>query len=256
MPADTSWMSEPGTAQVFLQAVNQGRQAAAEKERLMAEQARTSMEAQARAEAQQQENLRSQARIQTEKAYRQQQLQLQQERLNQIQQEAAAKAKAAARTAMAHQKLNSLMQQGVPLEKALLQVPELASPQNLLNAHKETLDLGSQRLEQRKQEFAEKQAQSQLRAEAAAKKQTDMGEETTETITPGVDGGPETRKTIRRKVFGVPGDSSGLTPPPPATAPAGPRQAVGKYKIGATYKGGLKYLGGDPADEGSWQKAQ
>lgn len=42
-----------------------------------------------------------------------------------------------------------------------------------------------------------------------------------------------------------------------AGAPRGTsRQAVGKYKIGATYKGGLKYLGGDPTDEASWQKVQ
>ena len=34
------------------------------------------------------------------------------------------------------------------------------------------------------------------------------------------------------------------------------RKAVGDYKIGATYKGGWKYLGGDPNDEASWQKIQ
>ncbi len=34
-----------------------------------------------------------------------------------------------------------------------------------------------------------------------------------------------------------------------------PKEAQGGYKIGATYKGGLKYLGGDPNDEASWQQA-
>jgi hypothetical protein len=34
------------------------------------------------------------------------------------------------------------------------------------------------------------------------------------------------------------------------------RPAVGKYKIGAVYKGGLKYLGGDPNDDASWEKVK
>ena len=32
------------------------------------------------------------------------------------------------------------------------------------------------------------------------------------------------------------------------------RKAMGGYKIGVVYKGGLKYLGGDPNDEKSWEK--
>ena len=36
---------------------------------------------------------------------------------------------------------------------------------------------------------------------------------------------------------------------------SGAKTAQGGYKIGATYKGGLKYLGGDPNDEASWQQA-
>ena len=34
------------------------------------------------------------------------------------------------------------------------------------------------------------------------------------------------------------------------------REASSGYKIGATYKGGLKYLGGDPNDESSWEKTE
>lgn len=41
-----------------------------------------------------------------------------------------------------------------------------------------------------------------------------------------------------------------------APALEGQRKAVGGYKIGATYKGGLKYLGGDPKDPNSWDHGQ
>lgn len=34
------------------------------------------------------------------------------------------------------------------------------------------------------------------------------------------------------------------------------RKAVGAYKIGTVYKGGLRYLGGDPNDEASWEKVK
>lgn len=34
------------------------------------------------------------------------------------------------------------------------------------------------------------------------------------------------------------------------------RKAMGGYKIGLVYKGGLKYLGGDPNDESSWEKVK
>jgi hypothetical protein len=34
------------------------------------------------------------------------------------------------------------------------------------------------------------------------------------------------------------------------------RKAEGGYKIGVVYKGGLKYLGGDPNDESSWEKVK
>lgn len=44
------------------------------------------------------------------------------------------------------------------------------------------------------------------------------------------------------------------TPPGPVTA--APRVAKGGYIIGGTYKGGLKYLGGEPTDPNSWTKVQ
>lgn len=37
---------------------------------------------------------------------------------------------------------------------------------------------------------------------------------------------------------------------------AATRRAVGNYKIGTVYKGGLKYLGGDPNDPASWEQVK
>jgi len=53
-----------------------------------------------------------------------------------------------------------------------------------------------------------------------------------------------------------------LTPPPTLTPAMGaptmptPRAAVAPYKIGGRYAGGLVYIGGDPADQNSWQQSQ
>lgn len=51
--------------------------------------------------------------------------------------------------------------------------------------------------------------------------------------------------------------TSKATNAPAATVAAPASKAeMGGYKIGTTYKGGLKYLGGDPNDQNNWQKAQ
>lgn len=42
---------------------------------------------------------------------------------------------------------------------------------------------------------------------------------------------------------------------PAGGQPAG-KKAEGGYKIGARYKGGLKYLGGDPNDQSNWERAE
>jgi hypothetical protein len=41
-----------------------------------------------------------------------------------------------------------------------------------------------------------------------------------------------------------------------ADKPAAPKAAMGGYKINTVYKGGLKYLGGDPKDQNNWEKVQ
>ena len=65
---------------------------------------------------------------------------------------------------------------------------------------------------------------------------------------------PEFARTnaITQAVLNMPG--AGTTNAPVAALTE--RKAVGGYKIGAVYSGGLKYLGGDPNDEGSWQKVR
>jgi len=52
----------------------------------------------------------------------------------------------------------------------------------------------------------------------------------------------------------TPPDATGTNAP--AAQPAAPRTAAPGYVVGAVYKGGLKYLGGDINDVSSWQKVQ
>jgi hypothetical protein len=65
-----------------------------------------------------------------------------------------------------------------------------------------------------------------------------------------------------RNVSPAPGGAPSWVPPtaPPAApisaAPSLGAQAMGGYKIGTRYKGGLIYLGGDPNDPNSWQQTQ
>jgi hypothetical protein len=76
---------------------------------------------------------------------------------------------------------------------------------------------------------------------------------------------PEIR-TTRKVPISAPGSvqppataGTGTIPPvvaPPNTLTTGPRQAMGGYKIGTTYRGGLKYIGGDPKLESSWEKTK
>ncbi len=68
---------------------------------------------------------------------------------------------------------------------------------------------------------------------------------------PAVTGVPE--HTIRRQI--PRGQGASNAPPAAVVAPApAPPQAVGGYIIGRLYKGGLRYLGGDPKLEESWEK--
>lgn len=54
-----------------------------------------------------------------------------------------------------------------------------------------------------------------------------------------------------------PGATAAVVAATPSSNQKAPRVAVGGYKIGARYKGGLIYLGGDPYDlANSWKKAQ
>lgn len=245
MPIIPPWLRSPDIASDFLRGVAEGGQLAAEKARLNQEAVRTQMEASARAQVQQQENLREQTRLMTEKAYHDAEIGLAKQQLDEATMVNRAKLESTARKAMASQRLSTLLSQGVPIDQALLQVPELATPQAIMNANKQVQDLAGQRLDLRKQEFAERQAKN----EAERNKIMEIGEVSTEEPV----GDTGAKKTTRQKIYGKPGETPIYSPLP---TPSGPRQAVGKYKIGGIYKGGLKYLGGEPSDESSWQKVQ
>lgn len=213
MPIIPPWLRSPDIASDFLRGVAEGGQLAAEKARLNQEAVRTQMEASARAQVQQQENLREQTRLMTEKAYHDAEIGLAKQQLDEAAMVNRAKLESTARKAMASQRLSTLLSQGVPIDQALLQVPELATPQAIMNANRQVQDLAGQRLELRKQEFAEKQSEYE-RSQALREKgkPVQIGEVTT---------GPEGEVVSRRQniygVPGVPGSSSDLTPPPAAS---------------------------------------
>lgn len=121
-------MREPDLAGDYLRGAAIGAQLSESRQRLAAENNRVAMEANIRSQTLQQESLREQVRIQTQKAYHDSQIGLQQQHLAQIQQVNAMKIKQAAMKVAAQQKLNGLLRAGVPLDKALYQVPELSSP--------------------------------------------------------------------------------------------------------------------------------
>lgn len=205
------WLKAPDIASDFLRGVAEGGQLAAERARLNQQAVNAQMEASARAQVQQQENLREQARLATQKAYQDAQIGLEKQRLDEATMVNRAKLESAARKAMASQKLSSLLAQGVPIDQALLQTPELATPQNIMAASRQVQDLAGQNLEFRKQQFAEKQAEyERSQAQRERVKPSEIGETSVETQ------GPKGERIInRQKIYGIPGTSS-LTAPPPA----------------------------------------
>lgn len=205
------WLKSPDIASDFLRGVAEGGQLAAERARLNQQAVNAQMEASARAQVQQQENLREQARLATQKAYQDAQIGLEKQRLDEATMVNKAKLESAARKAMASQKLSTLLAQGVPIDQALLQTPELATPQNIMAANRQVQDLAGQNLEFRKQQFAEKQAEyERSQAQRERVKPSEIGETSVETQ------GPKGERIInRQKIYGIPGSPS-LTAPPPS----------------------------------------
>lgn len=269
------WLKAPDLAEDYTRGLQIGTQAAEARARISAENTRTTMEAQARQQTLQQSHLLEQARLATETAYKKTQLQLESERLAEVERVNAFKTREAALTLADRQGLYTDLQSGMDPVQAHLRHPRASSVANVENAQKAALDLGNRNLALRQQEFAERQAKN----EAERNKMIEIGtERTTEPIRDekGRDTGKQ--KVTERKIFGQreppvqnqPGfpfktslaDDTAWSkahgfPNPVASAPTpSTRQAVGKYKIGGIYKGGLKYLGGEPSDESSWQKVQ
>lgn len=198
MPTIAPWLQAPDVAADFARGAQIGAQIASEKARLALEGERLQMESQIHQDTVKRETLLEQARIQTTRAYNQARIGLQQARLEDVEKENQVKLRRAATAAMAHQRLAGLIDSGMPLEKALLQVPELATPRDIVDAHKMALDLGTQRLEQRKIEDTERQSA----LEARTQRPVETGEDVTETTDPD---NPNVKKTSRVKRFGTPG---------------------------------------------------
>lgn len=232
-------MRGPDVAGDYARGLALGVQVSGEQQRLQAENTRTQMEAQARAATLKREQTMQQQELATRTAYQQAQIGLKKQQLDQIAQMNAAKTKAAAAKLQDQHGFASDIAGGMNIEQALFRHPTLSTPQAAIAAHKDALDLGQQRLDLSRQRLEDAQQNFQARQNKPQK----IGTQRTTTTDPS---NPNVSTATERDIFGSPG---GLTPPKA-------REAVGKYKIGAIYKGGLKYLGGDPKDEDSWEKVK
>ena len=152
LPA-TPWLNPPDVAGEFTKGLSIGASIGQEQARLQAEHERTLMEATARAETAKQSALQAQARIQTEAAYRTATLGLQQQRLQDAKAENDAKTKEAALKLADQQGFAADMKSGMKIEDALFRHPRLSTPAAAVAAHKDTLDLGTQRLDLRQQQI-------------------------------------------------------------------------------------------------------
>lgn len=209
----------------------------AENQRLAVEQQRTQMEAQARADTLQRQQQMENARIQTEAAYKQAQIGLKKQQLDQVEQLNAIKTRDAAMKVADQQGFASDLAGGMPIEQALFRHPRLSSPAAAIAAHKDALDMAGQRLDLAKQKLDQQKEEFEERQNSKDKPVV-IGRTVSKSLN---DEGIETGYT-EKNIYGKPGKQD--------------RQAVGKYKINTVYKGGLKYLGGDPSDEDSWEKVR
>lgn len=147
MPPPTPWLNPPDIAGSYERGLSIGASIGEEQARLQAEHERTIMESQAREQATKQSALTAEARIKTEAAYRTANLGLQQARLQDAAAVNAAKTKEAALKMADQQGFAADLKSGMKIEEALYRHPRLSTPASAVAAHKDTLDLGSQRLQ-------------------------------------------------------------------------------------------------------------
>lgn len=137
----------PDIAAEFLAGVQSGAQIRHQQAALQQARVQAQMEADARADQQNQENLREEQRLRVQESMRQSEIGLQQQRLQEVQKENDARTRDAALRLADQQGFASDLSKGLPIEQALYRHPRLSTPQAAIAAHKDTLDLASQRLD-------------------------------------------------------------------------------------------------------------
>lgn len=274
------WLHTPDIAEQYSKGLQIGASIGEEQNRLQAENARTIMESQARADANKRSMLENQARIQTEAAYRTSEIGLRQQALKQQADVVAAHTRDAALKLADQQGFAADLAGGMKVEDALYRHPRLATPAAVTSAHKDALDLGSQRLDlarssldERQREFDQRQAKTKapkvnmvpvpLKDESGAVTGKMMlpesdpraqsvlregGQPTPpEVLDPGYwDKVGRLRNTGSVGEDGVPAEDAAETQPD--TKPE-------KLTKGTVYKG-HRFLGGNPADKKNWEKVQ
>lgn len=154
MPVAAPWLNPPDIAQEYSKGLQIGASIGQEQARLQAEHERTVMESEARAQTAKQTAELAKARIATESAYRTATIGLQQQRLQDAAAVNAQKTKDAALKMADQQGFAEDLKNGMKIEDALYRHPRMATPAAAVAAHKDTLDLGTQRLDLREREQA------------------------------------------------------------------------------------------------------
>jgi len=144
------WLKAPDVAQEYSRGLSIGAGVAESQARLRAEPDRNAMEIAARKENLDRQMQMENARLETQKAYHDEQLGLRAQQLDEVASVNAQRTSQAAQKLAAQKKFSSLLQGGATVQDALTQVPELATPQAMIAAHKQASDLSGEKLDLQK----------------------------------------------------------------------------------------------------------